>query len=143
MSKNKTNSNNNITTSIPKYYLHYDNRIEVSLERLRNLMSSLYEKARQDASKIKIYSYYNVFLSVGFTLALTLLTASFNDFFFLSGSTMRTVVIVLCLACIFIGILLAIINISQKNNSLIDERDTAVKDAMETIKQESNFVMKQ
>ena len=127
--KTNRSRNNAIVTSANRIICR-ETPIQLTDEKMKNTLSQIYEKARKDADKFKLYKYYNVFLSIGSTLLLTLLTADFKTIGKLKGTTITKYGWIAVGLCFLAGIILAIVNVSCHHDKENDERDKAIQNAM-------------
>ena len=133
MAKKKNNMQSNIDSNELEIVC-VDTKINLSDEYLIRLLSHVYEIARKDAKKINFAKSYGIFFSVALTLFLALITSEFKPIGTMSSNIVRIIAIVIC-ACSFIvgGILLAIY-IRNKDLAATEERDKAIEEVMNQIK---------
>lgn len=123
-----------ISVSSKNLFCEYT-QIKLSDEHLKNILSHVYEKARKDSDCFKVYKYYGVFLSVFLTLFLSLLTSEFRGFLGLSGAVIATCARVLCAGCFIAWIVLSTWNTKNRNSDMNQERDDAVKEALNEVQE--------
>lgn len=102
--------------------------VTLSDEKLKGVMSKTYERAQHDMNTIKIYKFYNVFLSIAGTLLLTLLTSKFGNLGNLSAGCITIVAWVICIGCAITGVVFMGIYYSQKGKHDTHNRDAAVNE---------------
>lgn len=107
--------------------------IRISDEKLSSMLLKTYEQAREDAGKFKLYKYYGVFLSIAFTLFITLLTTSFNDFLGIAGEVISLIFWVVFALSLASGTVLAVICASNMRNNQNSERDMAIEKVLNNI----------
>ncbi len=100
--------------------------VHLSDEKLRTALSRAYEKAQQDMNEFKLHKYYGVFLSIAGTLFLSLMTSQFKPIGQISAQTVTYGVWCLFIGCTILGVILAIINISEITRNNTNKRDKAV-----------------
>lgn len=114
--------------------------ITLSDEKLKRLLSSIYERARQDANVFHLYKHYGIFLSMGGSLLLTLLTTErFISLGGASGNTIRLILGIVCAVSLLFGLILAISGISQRLKNENSDRDEAINDSLREIIKENSL----
>lgn len=108
--------------------------IQISDEKLKSVLCKTYETARTDANKFKIYKHFGIFLSIGFTLLITLLTSEFGALGTISGSTLRIICIVVCIISFIIGVAFIILFAILKGSNVFKDRDKAINEIMKNLK---------
>lgn len=108
--------------------------IQISDEKLKSVLCKTYETARTDANKFKIYKHFGIFLSIGFTLLITLLTSEFGALGTISGSTLRIICIVVCIISFIIGVAFIILFAIFKGSNVFIDRDKAINEIMKNLK---------
>ena len=127
----RTNRNN--IDIVSENVVCFVTNIHLTDARLKNTLSDIYETARKDARKFKIYRFFGVPLSVSSTLFVTLLTADFKTFSFVDGTTLETIGWWIASVCLVIGVVLALMCATCKDNKEKDERDAAISKVMSVI----------
>lgn len=103
-----------------------ETQIQLSDEKLKGMFSKVYEIARRDASKFRLYNHFGVFLSLGSTLLLTLLTTEFRKFSLIGEGILEKLGWGICICSLMMGVILAITNVSIRHNNENEERDKAI-----------------
>ncbi len=112
----------------------------LSDEKLKNVLSHIYEKGRSDAQKSHYYDHWLTCFSFAFTSAIPLLTAEFHDFWEIPGKLSKGLVLLLSggallMGIAFLGISLFSLFFGNKNkDDANQERDKAVTDAIQNLK---------
>lgn len=101
--------------------------VNLSDEKLKTMLSRAYETAQQDATKFKFHKIYGISLSICGTLALTILTSSFNPIGPVSSKMVSIIAILICIFTGIIGLIQLLYNVSHKTNNNIAERDEAIQ----------------
>ena len=114
-----------------------ETQIKISDEKIKSLLSKVYEIARKDASRFRLYNHYPAFFSVGFTIFLTIISSEFKSIGTVSGDTVHTIAIVLCIICIALCVILAIIKGAKSNSNTNDERDAAISEVLSKLMESS------
>ncbi len=107
--------------------------INLTDEKLKSVLSKTYERARKDANKFRIYKHFGIFLSIGLTLLIALLTAEFKPLGMISGAVLQTICIILCCLTFVVGFIFLIMFAMLKDSNILDERDKAVNEIMESL----------
>ena len=128
----KNNRRNSIVTSSDKI-ICTETTIQLSDEKLKAMFSKVYEIARKDANKFHLHNHFGVFLSLGGTLLLSLLTADFKHFSFIEDGVLEKCCWWVSIGAILIGLLLAIVNVSVRHNNENEERDRAIETILSEI----------
>ena len=105
--------------------------VYLSDEKLRSVLSRMYERAQKDASSSKLRKFYNVFLSIAGTLFLTLLTADFKSLGTVDAKIIEFVAWGICIGAAGFGFVLMGLTVSWKTRNDTSERDKAVKEVFE------------
>lgn len=135
MATQKGNRSNSIVTSSNKIICR-ETSIQLSDEKLKGVLSKVYEAARKDACKFKPYKHYGIFISIAGTLLITLLTTEFKAIGSITATDMKTGAWVLFGISAIIGFALALWNVSKQHVSENEERDktihTTITDILKT-----------
>lgn len=124
----KKNKKSIVTTS--NQIVCQETSIQLSDQKMKNVLSSVYEQARTDATKFKISNYYGVFLSVALTLLVALLTCDFKPLGQIQAEMVKNIFGGCFILCAIIGFCLILVNVSKKHANVNEERDKAINKAI-------------
>ena len=102
--------------------------VKLSDEKLRGMLSCAYEKAQKDMSDKNWYDYYDVAISIAFTLFLTLLVSDFKP---ICGFTIKEITFgawVIFVIALGFGVVSAMAMLSHKKSIDTTKRDKAVEE---------------
>ena len=105
--------------------------VKLSDEKLKSMLSCAYERAQQDMSDKKWYDYYDVAISVAFTLFITLLVSDFKPILNLTAKEVTIFAWGLLVIVLGFGVVSAFAMLSDKKNVDTTKRDEAVNDIYE------------
>ena len=131
--KKNNQSRNSIVTSSDRIVCS-EIEIQLSDEKLKSKFSRVYEIARKDANKFRIYNHYGVFLSFGTTLLISILTSDIKQLPFLSAGFLEKTRLLACIGSLAVGVILALYNVSVRHNTENEERDKAIAEVFNEIK---------
>lgn len=132
--KRKKRQSNSITTSADRIICS-ETTIQLTDEKLKNLLSRIYEKARRDAIRLKVYRYYDVLFSVAFTLVMSLLTANFKSIMNIKADVITRIAQISAAICFVLGLAFCLISVTKRHESETKERDSAVDERLSEILQ--------
>lgn len=108
-------------------------KIQMTNEKLKNILMRTYEHARNDAAKKHVRDYWDVFLSVSGSLLLAIITADFKSI----GQVPKEIVTIVVWGIFILSSALAIINFiikySTHDYNVNTERDIAIENVMQEI----------
>lgn len=130
--RNNNSRRNSIVTSSDRI-ICTETQIQLSDEKLKGMFARVYETARKDANRFRLHNHFGVFLSLGSTLLLTLLTTDFKKFSFIEDGILDKWGWIICIGSLLIGIVLAIINVTVRHNNENEERDKAISNVLNDI----------
>ena len=133
MAKKKNNTQSNIDSNELEIVC-VDTKIKLSDEYLRRLLSNVYEIARKDAKRINFAKSYGIFFSIALTLLLALITSEFKSIGAITSNIVRIIAIIICSCSFIMGCVLLAIYIRNKDLSVTEERDKAIEEVMNQIK---------
>ena len=107
--------------------------INLSDEKLRRMLSTVYEKARSDERKPNIHQHYGVFYSAALTLLLTQLTADFKAIGIISAEKVTIGCWGLIGLLALLGFILMLLHYAKRGESDIHDRDKSIETAMDEI----------
>lgn len=110
--------------------------IKLTDEKLRGILSKVYETARKDAQKFNLHNHYGVFLSVAFSLIIPLLTSEFQTFGIISADILSGVCWFAFVVCLLVGVGLAISYASNAAINETSERDKAIESMMDMLQKQ-------
>lgn len=110
--------------------------IRLADEKLRGILSRVYETARKDAQKFNLHNHYGVFLSAAFSLIIPLLTSQFQPLGVISAEFLSGVCWFAFAVCLLVGVGLAISYASSAATNETAERDKAIESMMEMLQKQ-------
>lgn len=104
--------------------------VQLSDEKLRNLLSHVYEKAQMNASAIKLYKFYDIYLSIAVTLLISLLTSSFRPIGVISAENITLIAWFFCILFALASLISLLYMVNKKPHNDTSERDSAVEEEL-------------
>ena len=97
--------------------------IKLSDEKLKNILRQVYEEAESISTRFKFYRLHKILLSIGGTMLITLLTASFKPIGTIDVKCINTIAIIITCICLLLGIIFLLIdfNITKKKDTKMRE----------------------
>ena len=123
--------NNKVIDSTDPGIVIKETTVQLSDEKLKNLLSHIYEISQEKTSAIKFYKFYGVFLSIAGTLFLTLLTSSFKQIGPFGADVVTKIAWCICIASAVLGFILLCFAVNQKLHYNCSERDETVEKELE------------
>lgn len=102
--------------------------VKLSDEKLRGMLSRVYERAVSDMGKMSFRKSYGTFLTISGTLLLALLTSDFRPIAGVSGDCVTLVAWAVLIVCFVIGMALLLYTVKKKASIDTSARDKAVED---------------
>lgn len=110
-----------------------DLKLTLSDERLKGIMSHLYETAYDNACKPGVLNHCDVWFSLAVTILIAIITAEFKDFPAISGNTLSNIFCGGFAVCVLMVIISLAAKDYRHHNNVNSNRDTAVEHALQEI----------
>ena len=107
-----------------------DTQIQLSDQKLRSLLSAMYEKGENDARRFSPWKSYAPCFSVALTLLIALLTSEFHPVFGFSSETVTAVAFFLLSVSALLGFVFLLYGFQVRNSDLTEKRDKAIEETM-------------
>ncbi len=130
--RNNSGRRNSIVTSSDRI-ICTETQIQLSDEKLKGMFAKVYEIARKDANRFRLHNHFGVFLSLGSTMLLSLLTTDFKKFSFIKDGALEKWGWRICVGSLLLGVILAIVNVTVRHNNENEERDKAISNILNDI----------